>query len=88
MIPAFFITFEKTMTMKRHFHKILILGILSLLPFQGLFAAPAPPGGGVTPPCWPPPCVPIDKGSVFLIIAGVALALWKLYTSYFRKKTA
>lgn len=83
----FFRTFEKTMTMKPFFHKILALGILFCLPLQHAIAAPAPPGGG-SPPCWPPPCIPIDKGSVFLIAAGVALGLWKLYTSYFRKKTA
>jgi hypothetical protein len=74
--------------MKRLFYKILLLGIFFVLPLQVTLAAPPPPGGGATPPCWPPPCIPIDKGSVFLIVAGIALGLWKLYTSYFRKKTA
>lgn len=33
---------------------------------------PGPPGGSGGPPCWPPPCVPIDGGISFLILAGLA----------------
>ena len=33
---------------------------------------PGPPGGGGQPPCWPPPCVPVDGGVSFLIAAGLA----------------
>lgn len=33
---------------------------------------PGPPGGGGDPPCWPPPCIPIDGGLGFLLVAGVA----------------
>ena len=32
-----------------------------------------------TPGCWPPPCVPIDGGIVFLIAAGVAYGSKKIY---------
>jgi hypothetical protein len=50
---------------------------------EAMAAAPPPPNG---PPCWPPPCVPIDGGLIFLIVAGIALGGWKIYTSY--KKNA
>lgn len=33
-------------------------------------AAPAPPPSG-GPGCWPPPCIPVDGGIVFLMAAGV-----------------
>ncbi len=49
-----------------------------------LFCAPmaavlvaAPIGGG--PPCWPPPCIPIDGGLSFLIMAGAVLGGKKAY---------
>lgn len=32
-----------------------------------------------TPGCWPPPCVPIDGGIVFLIAAGAAYGSKKIY---------
>ncbi len=41
-----------------------------------------PPGGGTTggdPPCWDPACIPIDGGIGFLIAAGAALGIRKLY---------
>lgn len=44
---------------------------------------PPPPGGG--PPCWPPPCIPINKGLVFLAISAFALAVYQL--KLFRIKT-
>jgi hypothetical protein len=61
--------------------------LLLIIPFTSALAAPPPPGGG-GPTCWPPPCIPVDKGSVFLILAGLGLGAWKLYTAFFRKKTA
>lgn len=50
----------------------LLLAIAAvLLPFAGvLLAQPGPPGG---PPCWPPPCIPIDGGLSLLIGAGALL---------------
>ncbi|MBL7901691.1 MAG: hypothetical protein JNK73_06825 [Bacteroidia bacterium] len=37
------------------------------------YSAPAPPPSATGGPgCWPPPCVPIDGGIVFLMAAGVA----------------
>lgn len=45
----------------------------------GMGSPPNPPGGGGGPPCWPPPCVPIDKGLGLLLIAGVILGGKKAY---------
>ena len=44
--------------------------VLSTLFIVLVFISNAQPGGGGlrwggSPPCWPPPCVPIDGGSVF-----------------------
>jgi hypothetical protein len=52
---------------------------------QGPPPPPSPPGGGGGPPCWPPPCVPINKGLVFLAIAALLLAVYQL--RIFRTKT-
>ncbi|MEZ4740778.1 MAG: hypothetical protein R2818_15805 [Flavobacteriales bacterium] len=30
-------------------------------------------GVGGQPPCWPPPCIPIDGGLSFLAVAGAVL---------------
>lgn len=60
---------------------------LFLLSSQFLISAPAPPPSGTTgsPACWPPPCVPIDTGILFLIAAGAIYGAKKLYDS---RKTA
>lgn len=55
------------------------LGIMN-----GAFAQPSGPpgppgGGGGTPPCWPPPCVPVDGGASLLIAAGIAFGAKKVY---------
>ncbi len=59
---------------------------LLLFVYQLILAAPAPPPGGTTggPACWPPPCVPIDGGITFLIVAGGIYAAKKMIDS--RKK--
>jgi len=62
---------------------ILIWPAISLA--QGPPAPPSPPGGGGGPPCWPPPCVPINKGLVFLALAALFLAIYQL--RIFRTKT-
>jgi len=45
---------------------------------QTLYSAPGPPPA-VNPPCWPPPCIPIDGGISALIAAGAAYGAKKLY---------
>ena len=44
---------------------------------------PPPPGGGGAG-CWPPPCLPIDNGVVFLIAVAALYGGKKLYD--FQKK--
>ena len=41
-----------------------------LLPFAGVVMAQ---GVGGPPPCWPPPCIPIDGGISLLVAAGTLL---------------
>ncbi len=44
-------------------------------------AQPPNPGGGgnETPNCFPPPCVPIDGGLSWLLLAGVAYGGKKVF---------
>lgn len=51
----------------------LILFLLLLFDFA-INSSIAQPGGPANedPPCWPPPCVPIDGGLSFLLAAGLA----------------
>jgi len=43
--------------------------IICIIFYSCAFAQPGPPGG---PPCWPPPCIPIDGGiSLFTILAAL-----------------
>jgi len=55
-----------------------IFTLLLILIVNVAFSAPAGPGGGTHPACWPF-CVPIDKGLVFLIIAVGLYGGKKLY---------
>ena len=47
---------------------LVISFVIMVLFFQG---QPGPlPGGGAAPPCWPPPCIPVDGGiSIFTFIS-------------------
>jgi hypothetical protein len=74
----------------KHFpNKVFLIGaftILCLFATDAFAAGPPNPGGGKGgPPCWPPPCVPIDGGVSFLIAAGVLLGGWKIYSAYKKK---
>lgn len=63
--------------------KLLSLFILTIsLSFaNNLIAQPPDPGGGggELPNCFPPPCVPIDGGLSWLLLAGVAYGGKKVY---------
>lgn len=52
----------------------LVIGNISLKAQPG-----GPPGGPGGPGCYPPPCVPIDGGLSFLLIAGAAYGGKKMY---------
>lgn len=77
--------------MKTHLMKKLLLAIALILASHGLFAQPpgGPPPGGTTgtppPDCWPAPCIPVDGGIGFLVLAGAALGGKKLYDAQKRK---
>jgi hypothetical protein len=59
---------------------LLITTISFAQPAGGPPPPPPPPtGGAANPPCWPPPCIPIDGGIGFLVIAGAALGVKKMY---------
>lgn len=60
-----------------------ILAAAATLGAQVAFSAPPPPPSG-NPSCWPPPCIPIDNGMIFLIAAGALYGAKKIYDS--RKK--
>ena len=52
--------------------QVLLRSILTLIlvatPLAMVVMAQPPVGGA--PPCWPPPCIPIDGGVGFLALAG------------------
>ncbi|HQW04513.1 MAG: hypothetical protein IPH05_06815 [Flavobacteriales bacterium] len=50
--------------------RIVFSLILVTLPFANAVMAT---GIGGPPPCWPPPCIPIDGGLSLLIAAGTIL---------------
>ena len=55
---------------------ILIIGIIVSV---NAIKAISPPPGGSNPPCWPPPCIPIDGGIGILIAAGAIYGGKKVY---------
>ena len=66
------------MIMKNH-HKIITALLLALpLLINQAIAQPPPPTG---PPCWPPPCVPVDGGISYFVIAGILMGSITLYFS-------
>lgn len=77
--------------MRTHFMKKLLLTLALILASHGLFAQPpgGPPPGGTTgtppPDCWPAPCIPVDGGIGFLVLAGAALGGKKIYDAQKRK---
>lgn len=58
--------------------QIVVLIICLMKSFDTL-AAPVPVGGGGQPPCFPPPCVPIDGGTIWMVVIGFIFAFLALY---------
>lgn len=56
-----------------HLKKILTL--IASTSFCFLYSQVGPPPN---PYCWPPPCVPIDGGLAFLVVAGIAYGVKKI----------
>ena len=68
--------------MKNRF--LIITTILLVFISFSIFSQPAgggPPGNPGGPPCWPPPCIPIDGGIGFLIAIATAIGIKKIYFS-------
>ncbi|NCP91251.1 MAG: hypothetical protein GW827_13675 [Flavobacteriales bacterium] len=59
--------------------KIVLFITIFFLALSGIdvFAAGGPSND--PPPCWPPPCVPIDGGLSFLMVAGALYGGKKIY---------
>ncbi|MEW6470007.1 MAG: PID-CTERM protein-sorting domain-containing protein [Bacteroidota bacterium] len=67
---------------------VVVFFALQFIAVQRSAAAPmGPPKPPMGPPCWPPPCVPIDGGVSLLIAAGAVYGGKKLYDSR-KNKTA
>jgi hypothetical protein len=68
-------------SIKKFIFTILFLFTVSIIYVAG---APGPPGGGggSQPPCWPPPCIPIDGGISLLIAAGALYGAKKSYDKF------
>lgn len=60
------------------YRTVVLIFTLILLAGDTSIAQPPPPGG-TGPPCWPPPCIPIDGGIGWLIAAGVAYGAKKSF---------
>jgi hypothetical protein len=61
---------------------ILFVFFLALCSSEELKAQPPDPGGGDSgsnPGCFPPPCIPIDGGLSWLLVAGTVYGGKKLY---------
>jgi hypothetical protein len=59
-----------------------LLGLFFVFVSLNLFAQPEGPGEppGGEPPCWPPQdCIPADNGIIWMIAAGLLLAVYKIY---------
>ncbi|MEQ9351326.1 MAG: hypothetical protein RJQ00_01975 [Vicingaceae bacterium] len=61
------------------FSFVLLFSIPSVLQAQG--PPPNPGGGNGKPPCFPPPCIPIDGGLSWLLLAGAAYGGKKVFDS-------
>lgn len=64
---------------------VVIISVVCLLEVHAA-GPPGPPGGGGDPPCWPPPCVPIDGGIGFLLAAGLAYGAKRALGSFKKEK--
>jgi hypothetical protein len=64
---------------------IPILVILAVVLIPSVIMA-QPSSGTSAPPCFPPPCIPIDGGASLLIMAGLAIGGKKAFDISRRQK--
>ena len=72
--------------MKKHI-KTIFTAAFVLATSVSFAPPPPPPGNGSGPACWPPPCVPIDNGVIFLIAITLLYGGKKIY-NYQKKARA
>ena len=70
---------------KTFFILLFFIGVLTFNSLN-LYAPPSAPGGGSTPGCWPPPCIPIDGASTLLIAIGFAYGAKEVVRSNKKRK--
>ncbi len=73
----------KKKKINQSFFGLFALFVAAFLNPFNLLAQPDPGSG---PDCWPPPCIPIDTGVGFLVAAGIAIGLIKLFEIRFQKE--
>lgn len=61
---------------------VLLLVASAALHAQPSGTPPGGPSGSSNPPCWPPPCIPVDGGISILIAVGAAYGSKKAYDFY------
>jgi hypothetical protein len=64
---------------------ILVLLFLAVILLPSIIFA-QPSSGSSAPPCFPPPCIPIDGGASLLILAGMAIGGKKAFDTSRKQK--
>lgn len=65
---------------------ILLVAVSSQPCFAQLPPPPPPPPTG--PPCWPPPCVPVNSGLIYALGAALLFGVYAIYKSVKSRKAA
>ncbi len=64
---------------------ILLVAVSSQPCFAQLPPPPPPPPG---PPCWPPPCIPVNSGLIYALGAALLFGVYAIYKSVKSRKAA
>ena len=64
---------------------ILLVAVSSQPSFAQLPPPPPPPPG---PPCWPPPCIPVNSGLIYALGAALLFGVYAIYKSVKSRKAA
>ncbi len=80
-----FVRFPPLLEVMNNLIRFCLVVILCAAPFAGVVMAT---GVGGSPPCWPPPCIPIDGGLSLLVAAGAVLGGKKAFDMRRSRKDA